>query len=55
MHIISTAISRDPLKTWPDKQNVKDIKDLIRLTPDQIKKGYPSPLIIVRDKKGYPS
>jgi hypothetical protein len=36
-------------ETWPEKQDVKDIKDLIRLTPDQMKKGYPSSLIIVRD------
>jgi transposase InsO family protein len=49
MHVISTAISPDPLESWPDKQDVKDIKDLIRLTPDQMKKGYPSSLIIVRD------
>jgi hypothetical protein len=49
MHVFSTAISPDPLETWPEKQDVKDIKDLIRLTPDQMKKGYPSSLIIVRD------
>jgi hypothetical protein len=49
MHVISTAISPDPLETWPEKQDVKDIKDLIRLTPDQMKKRYPSSLIIVRD------
>ncbi len=39
MHVISTAISPDPLESWPDKQDVEDIKDLIRLTPDQMKKG----------------
>jgi hypothetical protein len=49
MHVISSAISPDPLETWPEKQDVKDIKDLIRLTPDQMKNGYPSSLIIVRD------
>jgi hypothetical protein len=49
MHVISTAISPDPLESWPDRQDVKDIKDLIRLTPDQMKKGCPSSLIIVRD------
>ncbi len=49
MHVISTAISPDPLESWPDRQDVKDIKDLIRLTPDQMKKGYPSSLIIKRD------
>jgi hypothetical protein len=36
-------------KRWIDKQDVKDIKDLVRITPDQMKKGYPSSLIIVRD------
>jgi hypothetical protein len=36
MHVISTAIPPDPLETWPDKQDVTDIKNLIRLTPDQI-------------------
>jgi hypothetical protein len=49
MHVISTAISPDPLETWPEKQDVKDIKNLIRLTPDQIKKGYPLSPIIIRD------
>ncbi len=39
MHVISTAISPDPLETWPEKQDVTDIKGKIRLTPDQIKKG----------------
>ncbi len=28
MHVISTAISPDPLESWPDRQDVKDIKDL---------------------------
>jgi hypothetical protein len=51
MHVISTAISPDPLDTWPEKQDVKDIKGKIRLTPDQIKKGYPSSLIMIRDEK----
>jgi hypothetical protein len=51
MHVISTAISPDPLETWPEKQDVKDIKDMVRLTPDQIKKGYPPTLIIIRDDK----
>jgi hypothetical protein len=51
MHVISTAISPDPLETWPEKQDVTDIKNKIRLTPDQIKKGYPSSLIIIRDDK----
>jgi hypothetical protein len=51
-HVISTAIiSPDPLETWPDKQDVLDIRNLIRLTPDQIKKGYPSSLIMIRDDK----
>ncbi len=49
MHINSTAISPDPLETWPEKQDVEDIKDMIRLSPDQMKKGYPSSLIIIRD------
>jgi hypothetical protein len=47
----STAISPDPLETWPKKQDVKDIKDMVRLAPDQIKKGYPPTLIIIRDDK----
>jgi hypothetical protein len=51
MHVISTANSPDPLETWPGKQDVMDIKNLIRLTPDQIKKGYPSSLIMIRDDK----
>ncbi len=51
MHVISTAISPDPLETWPEKQDVGDIKDMVRLTPDQIKKGYPPTLIIIRDDK----
>jgi hypothetical protein len=49
MHVTSTAILPDPLESWSDRQDVKDIKDLIRLTPNQMKKGYPSSLIIVRD------
>jgi hypothetical protein len=51
MHVISTAISPDPLETWPEKQDVNDIKDMVKLTPDQIKKGYPPTLIIVRHDK----
>jgi hypothetical protein len=51
MHVISTAISPDPLETWPEKQDVNDIKDMVRLTPDQIKKGLPPTLIIIRDDK----
>ncbi len=51
MHVISTAISPDPLETWPEKQDVADIKDMVRLTPDRIKKGYPPTLIIIRDDK----
>jgi hypothetical protein len=51
MHVISTAISPDPLETWPEKQDVKDIKGKFRLTPDLIKKGYPSSLIMIRDEK----
>jgi hypothetical protein len=51
MHVISTAISPDPLDTWPEKQDVKDIKGKFRLTPDLIKKGYPSSLIMIRDEK----
>jgi hypothetical protein len=52
MHVISTAISPDPLETCPEKQDVNDIKDMVRLlTPDQIKKRYPSTLIIIRDDK----
>jgi hypothetical protein len=51
MHVISTAISPDPLETWPNKQDVTDIQDMVRLTPDQIKKGYPPTLIIIRDDK----
>ncbi len=39
MHVISTAISPNPLETWPEKQNVNDIKGLIRLTPDQMNEG----------------
>jgi hypothetical protein len=44
MHVISTAISPNPLETRPEKQNVNDIKDMIKLSPDQIKKEYPSSL-----------
>jgi hypothetical protein len=39
MHVVSTAISPNPLETWPEKQDVNDNKDMVRLTPDQIKKG----------------
>ncbi len=51
MHVISTAIPPDPLDTWPEKQDVNDINDKIRLFPDQTKKEYPSDLIIIRDDK----
>jgi hypothetical protein len=51
MHVISTAISPDPLETWPEKQDASDIKDMVRLTLDQIKKGYPPTIIIIRDDK----
>ncbi len=51
MHVISTAISPDPLDTWPEKQDVNDIIDKIRLFPDQTKKEYPSDLIIIIDDK----
>ncbi len=35
IHVISTAIPPDPLNTWPEKQDVNDINDRIRLFPDQ--------------------
>ena len=38
MHVISTAISPDPLDTWPEKQDENDIKHKVRLLPDQMKK-----------------
>ncbi len=38
MHVISTTIPPDPLDTWPEKQDVNDINDKIRLFPDQTKK-----------------
>ena len=51
MHVISTEIPPDPLNTWPEKQDANDIKNKVRLLPDQMKKGYPSNLIIIRDDK----
>ena len=51
MHIILTAISPEILDTWPEKQDVNDINDKIRLFPDQTKKEYPSNLIIIIDDK----
>ena len=51
MHIISTATSPEILDTWPEKQDVNDINDKIRLFPDQTKKEYPSNLIIIIDDK----
>ena len=51
MHVISTAIPPDLLDTWPEKQDVNNINDKIRLFPDQTKKEYPSDLIIIRDDK----
>ncbi len=51
MHVISTAIPPNPLDTWPEKQDENDIKNKVRLLPDQIKKGYPFALIIIRDDK----
>jgi len=51
MHIISTAILPEILDTWPEKQDVNDINDKIRLFPDQTKKEYPSNLIIIIDDK----
>ncbi len=51
MHVISTTIPPDPLNTWPEKQDENDVKNKVRLLPDQIKKGYPSTLIIIRDDK----
>ena len=49
MHVISTAIPPDLLDTWPEKQDVNNINDKIRLFPDQTKKEYPSDLIIIID------
>ena len=51
MHVISTAISPDPLDTWPEKQDENDVKNKVRVLPDEMKKGYPSNLIIIRDDK----
>ncbi len=51
MHVISTAILPDPLDTWAEKQDENDIKNKVRVLPDQIKKGYSSALIIIRDDK----
>ncbi len=33
------------------KQDENDVKNKVRLLPDQLKKGYPSDLIIIRDDK----
>ncbi len=51
MHVVSTAILPDPLDTWPEKQDENDVKRKVRLRPDQIKKGYPPTLIVIRDDK----
>jgi hypothetical protein len=51
MHVISTAIPPEPLDTWPEKQDENDVKNKVRLLLDQIKKGYPSALIIIRNDK----
>ena len=51
MHVISTAIPPDLLDTWPEKQDVNNINDKIRLFPDQTKKEYPSDFIIIIDGK----
>ena len=51
MHVISTAIPLDPLDTWPEKQDENDVKNKVRLLTDQMKKGYPSSLIIIKDDK----
>ena len=51
MHVISTAIPPDLLDTWPEKQDVHNINDKVRLFPDQTKKEYPSDFIIIIDDK----
>ncbi len=50
MHVISTAIPPDPRDTWPEKQDENDVKNKVRLLPDQMKKGYPSSLIIYHQR-----
>ena len=52
-HTTSTVIPPKPISQWPALQDARDIpKDMPRISPDEIRKGLPRDLIVLRDSKG---
>ncbi len=52
-HTISTALPPKPINQWLVLQDAEDIpKDMPRISPDEIRKGLPKDLIVLRDSKG---
>ena len=53
LHVISTSRPLDPIKTWPDKQLEENIpKGTTRVPQENLKQGFPTNLIVVKDEKG---
>jgi hypothetical protein len=52
-HTISTTMPSKPVVQWPALQNIKDIpENMTRVPPEEIRKGLPQDLVVLRDHKG---
>jgi hypothetical protein len=51
LHTISTGPTPLPIERWPDLQDPEDIpSNMMRVAQDEMKKGLPPNLIVLRDK-----
>jgi hypothetical protein len=52
-HTISTTIPPKPVEQWPALQSLDDIpENMTRVPPEDIRKGLPQDLVVLRDHKG---
>ncbi len=52
-HTISTTVPPKPVVQWPALQNLEDIpENMTRVPPEEIRKGLPQDLVVLRDQKG---
>jgi hypothetical protein len=53
LHTISTGPTPLPIEQWPDLQDTEDIpSNMMRVPQDEMKKGRPPNLIVLRDNQG---
>jgi hypothetical protein len=52
-HTISTTVPPRPVEQWPALQSLDDIpENMTRVPPEDIRKGLPQDLVVLRDHKG---